>query len=170
MDTGHKHGADGGRKCCLCPPDLVALAVHRTGLGAQRGRASCPPPALLAEALEGGGVAPAVSAAGSRAQGEGVGGIEAQEVVVGITEEVKQHLDRKNGNNAHLWNSTFLKGFRPLYLPRLGFNGLRHRLPTQAGEEGALVRVSVINKQVIVGALRLHEGEVQDNAVAVAGS
>lgn len=117
-----------------------------------------------------------MSAAGSRAQGEGVSGIEAQEVVIGITEEMKQHLERKNGNNTHFRNSSFLKDFLSFeqlfaeYLPRLGFDGLRHRLPTQTGEEGALVRVSVINKQVIVGALCFHEGEVQDNAVAVAGS
>lgn len=47
-----------------------------------------------------------MTAAGSGAQGEGVSGVEAQEVVVGVTEEVEQHLDRKNGNNT-LENPSF---------------------------------------------------------------
>lgn len=46
------------------------------------------------------------------------------------------------------------------YLPRLGFNRLRQSVSTQTGEEGALVGVSIVYKQVIVGALRVHEGEV----------
>lgn len=56
------------------------------------------------------------------------------------------------------------------YLARLGFNGLRQSVSTQTGEERALVGVTIIDKQVIIGALCVHEGEIQDNAVAVAGS
>lgn len=37
-----------------------------------------------------------MTATGSRAQREGVGCIEAQEVVISITEEVKQHLEQGN--------------------------------------------------------------------------
>lgn len=51
-----------------------------------------------------------MTAAGSGAQGEGVSGVEAQEVVVGVTEEVEQHLDGQNGNNT-LWKFPLFKGF-----------------------------------------------------------
>lgn len=50
----------------------------------------------MALALQRRGITPAMTAAGSGAQREGVGGIEAQEVVISITEEMKQHL--KEGN------------------------------------------------------------------------
>ena len=43
-------------------------------------------------ALGCGQVTAATAPAGPGAQGKGVGGVETQEVVVGITEEVEQHL------------------------------------------------------------------------------
>ena len=64
----------------------------RAGLGAQRGGAVSAPPARLALALGCGQVAPPAAPAGPGTQGKGVGGIETQKVVVGITEEVEQHL------------------------------------------------------------------------------
>lgn len=81
--------------------DLVTQAIHRTRFGAQWRYASCSSPALLAVALEGRGITPTMSATGSRAQGEGVSCIEAQEVVIGITEEMKKHLKRKYERNMH---------------------------------------------------------------------
>lgn len=83
--------------------DLVTLAIHRTRLGAQRGCARRSSPALLAVALQRRGITPTVAAAGSGAQREGVSRIEAQEVVIGITEEMKQHLEKKNVNNTHFY-------------------------------------------------------------------
>lgn len=56
------------------------------------------------------------------------------------------------------------------YLARLGFDGLWTGVATQASQQWALVGVAVVNKQVIVGALCLHEGEVQNNAVVVTRS
>lgn len=56
------------------------------------------------------------------------------------------------------------------YLARLGFNGLRQSVATQTGKERVLVGVTIINKQVIIGTLCVHEGEIQDNTVAVAWS
>lgn len=56
------------------------------------------------------------------------------------------------------------------YLARFGFDGLRQSVATQTGYERALVGVSIINKQVIIGTLCVHEGEIQDNAVTVVGS
>lgn len=48
----------------------------------------------------------------------------------------------------------------PSYLPRLGLNRLRQGFATEAGEEGALVGVSIIHEQVIIRALCVHEGEI----------
>lgn len=71
---------------------LVTLAV--AVFGAERARTSRPAPALVTVALQCGRVAAAVAATGAGTQGEGVGGVEAQEVVVGVTEQMKQHLER----------------------------------------------------------------------------
>lgn len=45
-----------------------------------------------------------MTTAGSGAQGEGVGCVEAQEVVIGIAEEVKQHLEKEHYINRHKVN------------------------------------------------------------------
>lgn len=84
------------KKFAFLPAYLVTLAIHRTSLGAEWGCTSCSSPTLMALALQRRGITPAMTAAGSGTQREGVGGIEAQEVVVSITEEMKQHL--KEGN------------------------------------------------------------------------
>ena len=90
---------------------LVTLAIDRTSLGAQRGYTSCSSPTLMAVALQCRGIAAAMTTAGSGAQGEGVGGVEAQEIVIGIAEEVKQHLEKENYINrqkvkpCHGWNA-----------------------------------------------------------------
>lgn len=73
-------------------PHLVTLAVGRASLRAEWCCTGCSSPALVALALQRRGIAAAVTTAGSRTQWESVGGVEAQEVVVGIAEEVKQHL------------------------------------------------------------------------------
>lgn len=49
---------------------------------------------------------------------------------------------------------------RVAHLARLGFDRLRQGVATQTGEERALVGVSVIHKQVVVGTLGVHEGEI----------
>lgn len=66
--------------------------MQGASLRTQRGGAVGSSPAQVALALGGGLVTAPVTPAGSRAHRERVGGIEAQEVVVGITEEVEQHL------------------------------------------------------------------------------
>lgn len=55
------------------------------------------PPAGLAGAHPGGPALP-VAAAAPRAQGEAEGGIEAQQVVVGVAEEMQQHLGAQDGH------------------------------------------------------------------------
>lgn len=71
----------------------VGLALLQAAGGA--------PPARLTDthAL---GQAVTVTMAASRAQGETEGGIEAQQVVVGITEEVQQHLEAQR---SQLWEA-----------------------------------------------------------------
>lgn len=56
------------------------------------------PPAGLAGAHPGGPALP-VAAAAPRAQGEAEGGIEAQQVVVGVAEEMQQHLGAQDGHS-----------------------------------------------------------------------
>lgn len=94
--------------CLLALPSLqfylVTLAIRRTSLRAQRGYTSCSSPTLLAVALQCRGIAAAMTTAGSGAQGEGVGCVEAQEVVIGIAEEVKQHLEKEHYINRHKVN------------------------------------------------------------------
>lgn len=93
----------------LLHSDLVTLAIHRTRLGAQWGCASCPSPVMLAVTFKRRGITPTVAATGSRAQREGVSCIEAQEVVIGIAEKMKEHLEWKNENNKHFISSIKFK-------------------------------------------------------------
>lgn len=115
----------------LLHSDLVTLAIHRTRLGAQRGCASCPSPAMLAVTFKCRGITPTVAATGSRAQREGVSCIEAQEVVIGIAEKMEEHLNGKM-NTTNILYLPLIKDIVCLfdqifmgYLARLGFNRLR---------------------------------------------
>lgn len=73
----------------------MAAAVGGTLLQAAVGA----PPAALARALPGGPALP-VAAAAPGAQGEAEGRVEAQQVVVGIAEEVQQHLQARDGHGS----------------------------------------------------------------------
>lgn len=60
------------------------------------------------------GLALPVAAAAPGAQGEAEGGIEAQQVVVGITEEVEEHLQAQDGQGSGDWTA---RGSAPVPIP-----------------------------------------------------
>ena len=76
----------------LAPSHLVTRAVQDAGLGAERGGGVHSTPAREALTLGGSCVAAPLAPAGSRAHGERVGGVVSQEIVIGVAEQVKQHL------------------------------------------------------------------------------